>query len=78
MIKELLKTDCHMTKTMKLYTDIGVDVSVKKLRKKVGERVYLIQLLAGKTPKIIGCLSFYTELVFDEKGSFVEQGIYEK
>lgn len=60
-------------KFLELYRSVGVEPKIEE--RNTGKTLILDPL--DKNDKIDGFGSFWTEIVFDENGKFIEQGIWE-
>lgn len=67
-----MKTD--LEKFIELYKSIGIELATKDYDKK-GSVFCTIE--AGDNDKLKGYPGFYTNIVFDVNGKFIEQGFYE-
>ena len=72
-----------LEKFIELYSSIGIPIEVSEFLPKDQEpnenlqAKSFIKLEALEHPKLIGYISFYTKIFFDEKGKFISQGIWE-
>jgi len=67
-----MKTD--LEKFIELYKSVGIELKPKDYDKK-GSVFVVIE--ADDNEKTKGYFGFYTNIVFDKNGKFIEQGFYE-
>lgn len=66
-----------LEKFIELYNSIGMPVKAEAYSGNVGKAKLIIKLTAQQYPKLIGYTSFFTEILFDDEGRFILQGIWE-
>jgi len=63
-------------KFVALYKSVGIELT--PIHQNDGEKnILVLRLEARVTPKVTGYSLFYTELVFDNAGQFIQQCVYE-
>jgi len=67
-----MKTD--LEKFIDLYKIFGIKLTPKYYGKKGS---IFINIQEGENEKLIGYYGFYTNVIFDKNGKFIEQGFYE-